>query len=138
MVMIIEVIGLISWKSSIAICIKADIFLLPTTQYRYLLSINKLMLLHTIWVHLFFQGTNFIRCIKPNQKMVDHQFEGGSILSQLECSGMTSVMELMQNGFPSRVPFADLYNMYHRYLPPKLAKLEPRVFCKVMDTVSCI
>jgi myosin-6 len=68
--------------------------------------------------------------------MVDHQFEGGSILSQLECSGMTSVMELMQNGFPSRVPFIDLYNMYHKYLPPKLAKLEPRVFCKVMKTVS--
>jgi myosin-6 len=68
--------------------------------------------------------------------MVDHQFEGGSILSQLECSGMTSVMELMQNGFPSRVPFTDLYNMYHRYLPPRLAKLEPRVFCKVMKTVS--
>ena len=64
--------------------------------------------------------------------MIDHQFEGGSILSQLECSGMTSVMELMQNGFPSRVVFADLYNMYHKYLPPKLAKLEPRVFCKVM------
>lgn len=77
-------------------------------------------------------GTNFIRCIKPNQKMVDHQFEGGSILSQLECSGMTSVMELMQNGFPSRVPFTDLYNLYSKYLPPKLAKLEPRVFCKVL------
>ncbi|XP_069688949.1 myosin heavy chain 95F isoform X2 [Periplaneta americana] len=77
-------------------------------------------------------GTNFIRCIKPNQKMVDHQFEGGSILSQLECSGMTSVMELMQNGFPSRVQFADLYKMYHKFLPPKLASLEPRVFCKAL------
>jgi len=77
-------------------------------------------------------GTNFIRCIKPNQKMVDHQFEGSSILSQLEYSGMTSVMELMQNGFPSRVPYADLHNMYSKYLPPKLAKLEPRVFCQVL------
>jgi hypothetical protein len=66
--------------------------------------------------------------------MVDHQFEGGSILSQLECSGMTSVMELMQNGFPSRVPFTDLYSMYSKYLPPQLAKLEPRVFCKVIKS----
>ena len=33
------------------------------------------------------QGTNFIRCIKPNLKMVDHMFEGGQILSQLECAG---------------------------------------------------
>jgi hypothetical protein len=67
--------------------------------------------------------------------MVDHQFEGGSILSQLECSGMTSVMELMQNGFPSRVHFTDLYGMYHKYLPPRLAKLEPRVFCKVRKSL---
>jgi hypothetical protein len=36
------------------------------------------------------QGTNFIRCIKPNVKMVDHLFEGGQILSQLECSGERS------------------------------------------------
>ncbi len=32
-------------------------------------------------------GTSFIRCIKPNVKMVDHLFEGTQILSQLQCSG---------------------------------------------------
>ncbi|GFO13827.1 hypothetical protein PoB_004033200, partial [Plakobranchus ocellatus] len=31
-------------------------------------------------------GTNFIRCIKPNTKMVDHLFEGSNILSQLQCA----------------------------------------------------
>ena len=36
-------------------------------------------------VHL--QGTNFIRCVKPNVKMVDHLFEGVQILTQLQCSG---------------------------------------------------
>ena len=36
------------------------------------------------------------RCIKPNVKMVSGLFEGGSILSQLQCAGMTSVLELMQ------------------------------------------
>ncbi|KAG7159253.1 Unconventional myosin-VI-like, partial [Homarus americanus] len=75
-------------------------------------------------------GTNFIRCIKPNVKMVDHQFEGGPILSQLQCSGMTSVLELMQQGFPSRAPFHDLYSMYKKYLPSQLARLDPRLFCK--------
>nr|XP_027213444.1 unconventional myosin-VI-like isoform X1 [Penaeus vannamei] len=75
-------------------------------------------------------GTNFIRCIKPNVKMVDHEFEGGAILSQLQCSGMTTVLELMQQGFPSRAPFHDLYNMYKRYLPQELARLDPRLFCK--------
>ncbi|RZF36972.1 hypothetical protein LSTR_LSTR004660 [Laodelphax striatellus] len=77
-------------------------------------------------------GTNFIRCIKPNQKMVDHQFEGGSILSQLQCSGMTSVLELMQQGFPSRAQFTDLYDMYKKFLPPELARLDPRLFCKAL------
>ena len=77
-------------------------------------------------------GTNFIRCIKPNVKMVAHQFEGGPILSQLQCAGMTSVLELMQQGFPSRTPFSELYNMYKKYLPPELAKLDPRLFSKAL------
>ena len=42
-------------------------------------------------------GTNFIRCIKPNVKMVPHLFEGGSILSQLQCAGMTSVLGMISH-----------------------------------------
>ncbi|XP_066580996.1 myosin heavy chain 95F isoform X2 [Prorops nasuta] len=77
-------------------------------------------------------GTNFIRCIKPNNDMVDHQFDGNSVLNQLRCSGMTSVLELMEHGYPSRVPFQELYNMYKSYLPPELAKLDPRFFCEAL------
>lgn len=32
-------------------------------------------------------GTHFVRCIKPNFRMVDHCFEGNQILIQLRCSG---------------------------------------------------
>jgi len=77
-------------------------------------------------------GTNFIRCVKPNLKMVDHLFEGGQILSQLQCSGMTSVLELMQQGYPSRAPFLDIYNNYKTMLPPQLVRLDPRLFCKAL------
>nr|XP_018907135.1 PREDICTED: myosin heavy chain 95F isoform X1 [Bemisia tabaci] len=77
-------------------------------------------------------GTSFVRCIKPNQRMVDHEFEGGSILSQLQCSGMTSVLELMQQGFPSRAHFNELYNMYQKFLPKQLKNLDPRLFCKAL------
>ncbi|XP_076642841.1 myosin heavy chain 95F jaguar isoform X2 [Halictus rubicundus] len=77
-------------------------------------------------------GTNFIRCIKPNNDMVAHHFDGNSILGQLRCSGMTSVLELMEHGYPSRVPFQELYNMYKSYLPPELAKLDPRFFCEAL------
>lgn len=75
-------------------------------------------------------GTNFIRCIKPNTKMVDHLFEGSNILSQLQCAGMVSVLDLMQQGYPSRTQFSELYNMYKKYLPPELSRLDPRLFCK--------
>ncbi|XP_077366069.1 unconventional myosin-VI-like isoform X3 [Festucalex cinctus] len=77
-------------------------------------------------------GSSFIRCIKPNLKMVSHQFEGAQILSQLQCSGMVSVLDLMQGGFPSRAPFHELYNMYKKYMPPKLSRLDPRLFCKAL------
>ncbi|KAK2154661.1 hypothetical protein LSH36_261g02057 [Paralvinella palmiformis] len=77
-------------------------------------------------------GTNFIRCIKPNVKMVDHLFEGSQILSQLQCAGMTSVLDLMQQGYPSRTGFSDLYNMYKQYMPPDIARLDPRLFCKAL------
>ncbi|XP_031437000.1 myosin VIa [Clupea harengus] len=77
-------------------------------------------------------GSSFIRCVKPNLKMVAHQFEGGQILSQLQCSGMVSVLDLMQGGFPSRAPFSELYNMYKQYMPAKLTRLDPRLFCKAL------
>lgn len=44
---------------------------------------------------------------------------------------MVSVLDLMQGGFPSRAPFHELYNMYQQYMPPKLTRLDPRLFCKV-------
>lgn len=77
-------------------------------------------------------GTNFIRCIKPNSRMTDRDFEGGLALAQLKCSGTISVLELMEHGYPSRVPFADLYNMYKSYLPADLVKLPARTFCEAM------
>ncbi|XP_029688524.1 myosin VIb isoform X5 [Takifugu rubripes] len=77
-------------------------------------------------------GSSFIRCVKPNLKMVSHQFEGALILSQLQCSGMVSVLDLMQGGFPSRAPFHALYNMYKQYMPDKLTRLNPRLFCKAL------
>ena len=64
--------------------------------------------------------------------MIPSHFEGGQILGQLQCSGMTSVLDLMQQGYPSRTSFADLYNMYKSKLPPALARLDPRTFCKAL------
>ena len=70
--------------------------------------------------------------------MVPHLFEGGSILSQLQCAGMTSVLKLMEQGYPSRTMFSELYTMYKKYLPPELARLDPRLFCKALFKVSLL
>uniref|UniRef100_A0A452F5D9 Unconventional myosin-VI n=1 Tax=Capra hircus TaxID=9925 RepID=A0A452F5D9_CAPHI len=85
-----------------------------------------------VLLDFFFSYSSFIRCIKPNLKMTSHDFEGAQILSQLQCSGMVSVLDLMQGGFPSRASFHELYNMYKKYMPDKLARLDPRLFCKAL------
>lgn len=54
------------------------------------------------------------------------------MLSQLRCSGMKSVMELMHQGYPSRTSFAELYKMYESYLPANLRRLDPRMFSKIL------
>ena len=55
----------------------------------------------------------------------------GLILPLCFSAGMNSVLDLMQQGFPSRTQFSELYKMYKNYLPPDLARLDPRLFCKV-------
>ncbi|XP_035208221.1 unconventional myosin-VI-like [Stegodyphus dumicola] len=108
-----------------------------TQQNRGKLNINSVgskfrSQLQELMVKLRNTGTHFVRCIKPNFRMIDHCFEGNQILIQLRCSGMTSVLELMQQGYPSRAQFSDLYEMYKKYLPPDLARLDPRLFCKAL------
>uniref|UniRef100_A0A915E1I9 Myosin motor domain-containing protein n=1 Tax=Ditylenchus dipsaci TaxID=166011 RepID=A0A915E1I9_9BILA len=65
-------------------------------------------------------GTHFVRCIKPNSEMKPGYFQGAQILDQLKCAGMTSVLKLMQKGFPSRTMFEELYGMYQKALPLNL------------------
>lgn len=77
-------------------------------------------------------GTHFVRCVKPNSQMKAWHFDGSAILGQLQCAGMASVLRLMQEGFPSRTSFADLYAMYEKNLPPSLARLDPRLFSKCL------
>ncbi|VDK40121.1 unnamed protein product [Taenia asiatica] len=77
-------------------------------------------------------GTNFIRCVKPNSNMADHEFEGGPCLLQLRFFGLTDVLMLMQQGFPSRTQFGDLYSAYKPILPQELRRLEPRMFFKAL------
>lgn len=64
--------------------------------------------------------------------MADREFEGILVMTQLNSSGTTSVLEVMEYGYPSRVSFGELYNMYKKILPPELVQLGPKVFCEAM------
>jgi len=77
-------------------------------------------------------GTSFVRCIKPNDKMAAGVFEPNSVFSQLQCSGMAAVLELMQEGFPSRALYSEIYQMYKHYLPKSLESLDPKLFCRAL------
>lgn len=71
-----------------------------------------------------------MRCIKPNTQMAPAKFDGAIILSQLRSAGMGNVLRLMQMGYPSRTPFSELYNMYAKMSSERMARLDPRLFCR--------
>lgn len=60
------------------------------------------------------------------------EFDDDLVLAQLNSSGTTSASKLMEHGFPSRAPFADIMKLYKLVLPPKLQILEPSTFCEAM------
>lgn len=99
-------------------------FISVGTTFR--LQLNELM------CKLRSTGSHFIRCIKPNNDMVAKKFEGSQILSQLHCSGMDSVLKLMQQGYPSRSSFNDIYQAYKKLLPAQLARLDSHLFCRAL------
>ncbi|KAI6234444.1 Myosin heavy chain 95F-like [Aphelenchoides fujianensis] len=63
-------------------------------------------------------GTSFVRCIKPNQEMKPAVFDAPLILDQLKRDSRRER------------PSPDLYDSYSKLLPDRLARLDPRLFCR--------
>jgi len=74
----------------------------------------------------------FIRCIKPNQTLIPHDFTNAMVLMQLERSGTIECVKLMQAGFPSRAPYADLQSRFKNALPEFMLGLEPQHFVELL------
>ena len=47
----------------------------------------------------------FIRCIKPNGAKLPKQFDARLVLEQLRCSGVIGATTLLQEAYPTRVPY---------------------------------
>ena len=74
----------------------------------------------------------FIRCIKPNQKLVPKEFHVSMVLSQMERSGTIECVKLMQQGYPSRAPYADLMTRFKNALPEFMMTLNPGQFVELL------
>lgn len=80
----------------------------------------------------FVQGVSFVRCIKPNSSQKNGEFVDKYVIAQLNGSGMTDMLKLMQNGFPCRIQFTDIYEIYKPLMPSALSSLEPHMCFKVL------
>ncbi|KAF2345080.1 Myosin head motor domain, partial [Trinorchestia longiramus] len=59
----------------------------------------------------------FIRCIKPNTEKAPLKLDMPCVLEQLRYSGMLQTIQIRQQGFPVRLPFA-LFAYRYRCLVP--------------------
>ena len=78
---------------------------------------------------------HFVRCIKPNPKLVPQEIHGENVINQLRMSGMLDAVKLIQSGYPTRIPYEDIYSKYKGHMPDRVQSLEPAQFCEVIAEV---
>ena len=52
--------------------------------------------------------------------------------AQLKCSGTLEAVELMQKGYPSRIPYASIHERYKVYMPDFVQALPPSEFVEAI------
>ena len=77
---------------------------------RFLADVNSLL------TELTSTRPFFIRCIKPNMEKVAKSFTTSLVLEQLRCSGLMGAVKLMQEAYPTRVPYGAIQEACERIL----------------------
>jgi len=54
----------------------------------------------------------FVRCVKPNMEQQPKQFTQSMVLDQLRCSGVIEAVRVMQEAYPTRIPYEDIHGRY--------------------------
>ena len=81
---------------------------------------------------------HFVRCIKPNPELKPNKIHGKSVMEQLRMSGTLDAVRLIQAGYPTRIPYQDLYTRYRDMMPPNVRELPASDFCEVIAAVCDI
>eukprot|EP00479_Gromia_sphaerica_P012672 TRINITY_DN677_c0_g1_i2.p1 TRINITY_DN677_c0_g1~~TRINITY_DN677_c0_g1_i2.p1 ORF type:complete len:378 (-),score=97.74 TRINITY_DN677_c0_g1_i2:342-1475(-) len=55
---------------------------------------------------------HFVRCVNPNSQKRKNHFLKAKVLSQLRCGGLIQGLKVMKLGYPTRIPYAKVYDMY--------------------------
>ena len=68
---------------------------------------------------------SFIRCIKPNDRLVADSFNSKSVVEQLRCAGVLSAVQVSRAGFSTRFTHEKFMNKYFM-LAPKATTIQVR------------
>merc|ERR1719197_1603232 len=55
---------------------------------------------------------SFVRCVKPNTEQKPGIFTQAMVLDQLRCQGVVEAVRVMQEAFPTRIPYEDIHGRY--------------------------
>jgi myosin V len=56
---------------------------------------------------------HYVRCLKPNDRLVPDYFDTGIVAEQLRCGGILEAIRVSRAGFPQHYPHAEFYMRYH-------------------------
>lgn len=77
-------------------------------------------------------SVHFVRCLKPNDRLVADRPDATLLLDQLLFSGMLEAVELMRGGFPGRIPFVEIHRRFHGKLPASVMRMSPGDFVRAV------
>ena len=100
-----------------------------TVSSKFLKSLAELM------AELNSSTAHFIRCIKPNDRFAPRELESVSVVSQLRLSGTLDAVRLIQEGYPTRIPYDTIHGRYKKMMPKEVQALPPPQFCEVVGEV---
>jgi len=95
--------------------------------------------LNSLLTELRSTKAQFIRCIKPNMDQKARVFTASMVLDQLRCSGVVEAVRVMQEAFPTRIPYEDIHGRYAPMMGEEVLREtgdDPAAFCEAV-AIAC-
>ena len=75
----------------------------------------------------------FVRCINPNGDKKAGDYNSPYVLNQLRCGGLIEALRVLKLGYPTRVPYDQLYERYGKILHEHMGgDVNKRDFCEAI------